>query len=162
MPLRGLLTLPRGRRAPSKRPRLPCYPPKRTTQIFFTLSQHHPSLTLPCSTPAPTGPTLTPPCPTPAPPGPTPAPPGPAPAPPRPRPGPAPAPPRPRFGPASAPPRHRPNPKPPHSHPFSLMLEEDIVFQKAQAEARAPTLMDMWEDIVPWGQMALTALKVRV
>lgn len=27
---------------------------------------------------------------------------------------------------------------------------------------RLPTLMDMWEDAVPWGQMAITALKVRV
>ncbi len=26
-------------------------------------------------------------------------------------------------------------------------------------QGRASTLMDLWEDAVPWGQMALTALK---
>lgn len=41
------------------------------------------------------------------------------------------------------------------------MVEEGVTFAKAAAEGRAPTLMDMWEDTVPWGQMALTALKVR-
>jgi hypothetical protein len=42
------------------------------------------------------------------------------------------------------------------------MLEENIVFQKAASDGRPPTLMDVWEDTVPWGQMALTALKVGV
>ncbi|KAI8472415.1 MAG: SecA DEAD-like domain-containing protein [Monoraphidium minutum] len=42
---------------------------------------------------------------------------------------------------------------------FSLMLEEGVQFQAAAAAARPPALMDMWEDVVPWGQMALTALK---
>ena len=40
------------------------------------------------------------------------------------------------------------------------MLEEGIQFQAAAAEGRPPTLTDMWEDAVPWGQMALTALRV--
>jgi hypothetical protein len=41
------------------------------------------------------------------------------------------------------------------------MLEEPgVAFQNAAAERRAPRLMDLWEDAVPWGQMALTALKV--
>jgi len=40
------------------------------------------------------------------------------------------------------------------------MLEQGVVFQAAAAAGRPPTLMDMWEDGVPWGQMALTALKV--
>jgi hypothetical protein len=39
------------------------------------------------------------------------------------------------------------------------MIEEGVVFQAAAAAGRGPTLMDMWEDVVPWGQMALTALK---
>ncbi|GBF93826.1 pre translocase subunit [Raphidocelis subcapitata] len=42
---------------------------------------------------------------------------------------------------------------------FGYMLEEGIVFQAAAKEGRPPELMDMWEDAVPWGQMALTALK---
>lgn len=40
------------------------------------------------------------------------------------------------------------------------MLQEGVTFQKAASEGRPPCLMDMWEDAVPWGQMALTALKV--
>jgi hypothetical protein len=41
------------------------------------------------------------------------------------------------------------------------MLEEGIQFQAAAKAGRPPELMDMWEDAVPWGQMALTALKAR-
>ncbi|KIY95062.1 preprotein translocase subunit SecA [Monoraphidium neglectum] len=42
---------------------------------------------------------------------------------------------------------------------FSLMVDEGVQFQAAAAEGRPPALMDMWEDTVPWGQMAITALK---
>lgn len=42
-----------------------------------------------------------------------------------------------------------------------MMIEEGIQFQAAATAGRPPTLTDMWEDTVPWGQMAITALKVR-
>lgn len=32
----------------------------------------------------------------------------------------------------------------------------------ALREGRPPTMMDLWEDDVPWGNMAITALKVRL
>lgn len=43
---------------------------------------------------------------------------------------------------------------------FNLMLQEpDVVFRAALREGRPPTMMDLWEDDVPWGNMAITALK---
>lgn len=32
--------------------------------------------------------------------------------------------------------------------------------RRAAREGRTPTIMDLWEDDVPWGNMAITALKV--
>jgi hypothetical protein len=43
---------------------------------------------------------------------------------------------------------------------FRLMLEEGVVFVAATRAGRAPEIMDLWEDDVPWGNMALQALKV--
>ncbi len=42
----------------------------------------------------------------------------------------------------------------------SLVAECGAAFGNAVAEGRPPQLMDMWEGEVPWGQLALTSLKV--
>eukprot|EP00879_Flechtneria_rotunda_P006052 GHRR01006365.1.p1 GENE.GHRR01006365.1~~GHRR01006365.1.p1 ORF type:complete len:696 (+),score=226.05 GHRR01006365.1:193-2088(+) len=41
------------------------------------------------------------------------------------------------------------------------LLAEDpaVTFRSAAREGRSPTIMDLWEDEVPWGNMAVTALK---
>jgi hypothetical protein len=49
-----------------------------------------------------------------------------------------------------------------HTCILSLLIsvEAGAKFSPARAEAREPVIMDMWEGDVPWGQLALTALKV--
>ncbi|KAF8056768.1 secA [Scenedesmus sp. PABB004] len=43
---------------------------------------------------------------------------------------------------------------------FVLLSEQPgVAFRAAAREGRAPTIMDLWEDDVPWGNMAITALK---
>ncbi|WIA41723.1 hypothetical protein OEZ86_009068 [Tetradesmus obliquus] len=43
---------------------------------------------------------------------------------------------------------------------FALLAEQPgVVFRAAVREGRPATLMDLWEDDVPWGNMAITALK---
>ncbi|KAF8056765.1 SECA2 [Scenedesmus sp. PABB004] len=43
---------------------------------------------------------------------------------------------------------------------FVLLSEQPgVAFRAAAREGRAPTVMDLWEDDVPWGNMAVTALK---
>jgi preprotein translocase subunit SecA len=43
----------------------------------------------------------------------------------------------------------------------ALAADPAVSFAAASRERRAPHLMDLWEDDVPWGQMAVTALKAR-
>ena len=43
---------------------------------------------------------------------------------------------------------------------FRFMLEEGVVFVAATRAGRVPEIMDLWEDDVPWGNMALQALRV--
>uniref|UniRef100_A0A383VIS3 chloroplast protein-transporting ATPase n=1 Tax=Tetradesmus obliquus TaxID=3088 RepID=A0A383VIS3_TETOB len=43
---------------------------------------------------------------------------------------------------------------------FALLAEQPgVVFRAAVREGRPATLMDLWEDDVPWGNMAITSLK---
>ncbi|KAG1663910.1 hypothetical protein FOA52_002673 [Chlamydomonas sp. UWO 241] len=42
---------------------------------------------------------------------------------------------------------------------FVRLLDAGAEFVTARKEGRPPTLMDMWEGEVPWGQLALTSLK---
>ena len=48
----------------------------------------------------------------------------------------------------------------PLSSPPPPAVDSGADFSIARTEGRAPELMDMWEGEVPWGQLALTALKV--
>lgn len=44
---------------------------------------------------------------------------------------------------------------------LAALISRGVEFKSAQREGRSPDIQDLWEDEVPWGQMMVTALKVR-